>query len=127
MNTQQQIVALLSNLDPDISDKRIAVHVHDRVKLININLVAYIVADDSYCKIKLVTNETYTIAKLLKDFEEMLFDNTDFVRIHKSCMLNVKHIKEYTKGDPCIIEMKDGKQFEVSRRKKQEVLEKLKK
>jgi two-component system, LytTR family, response regulator len=126
LNMQQQIVALLSNLDPEITDKRIAVHVHDKVKLINIKLIAYIESDDSYCKIKLVTNDTYTISKLLKDFEEMFIDNRDFVRIHKSCMINIKQIAEYTKGEPCIIEMKDGKQFEVSRRKKQEVLEKIK-
>lgn len=126
LNMHQQIVALLNNLDPKIPDKRIAVHVHDKVKLININLISYIESDDSYCKIKLVTSETYTIAKHLKDFEEMFFDNNDFVRIHKSCMINVMHIKEYSKGEPCIIEMKDGKQFEVSRRKKQEVLERLK-
>ncbi len=126
LNMQQQIVALLSNLDPEISEKRIAVHVHDKVKLINIKLIEYIEADDSYSKIKLLTGEIFTIAKLLKDFEEMFFDNHDFVRIHKSCMINVKNIKEYTKGEPCIIEMRDGKQFEVSRRKKQEVLEKLK-
>ena len=126
LNMQQQIVALLSNLDPKVEDKRIALHVHDKVKLINVNLIAYIEADDSYCKIKLITNENYTIAKLLKDFEEMFADSCDFVRIHKSCMINVKHIREYTKGEPCIIEMKDGREFEVSRRKKQEVLEKLK-
>ncbi len=126
LNRQQQIVALLNNLDPKVEDKRIALHVHDKVKLINVNLIAYIEADDSYCKIKLVTNENYTIAKLLKDFEEMFSNSCDFVRIHKSCMINVKHIKEYTKGEPCVIEMRDGRQFEVSRRKKQEVLEKLK-
>lgn len=31
----------------------------------------------------------------------------------------------YSKGDPCIIEMTTGKCFETSRRKKQEVLERL--
>ncbi len=125
LNMQQQIVALLDNLDPKIPEKRIALHVNDKVKLINVTLITYIEADDSYCRIRLVTNENYTIAKLLKDFEEMFSNSCDFVRIHKSCMINVKHIREYTKGEPCVIEMQDGRQFEVSRRKKQEVLEKL--
>jgi len=41
--------------------------------------------------------------------------------------MNAKHIKEYSKGEPCFITMLNGTTFEVSRRKKQEVLEKLKK
>jgi DNA-binding LytR/AlgR family response regulator len=90
------------------------------------NSIAYIESDGSYCNITTHTNEIYTTSKYLKDFEDYFGETSDFVRTHKNALLNVKHIKEYSKGEPCIIEMVTGKTFEVARRKKQEVLEKLK-
>jgi len=123
---QQQIVALLDNIDSAANEKRVAVHIRDKVKLLNVNHILYVFADEGCCTIKMITGENYTTTRYLKDFAEMLSDNHDFLYIHKGCIINIIHIKEYSKMEPCIIEMIDGRQFEVSRRKKQEVLERLK-
>jgi two-component system LytT family response regulator len=125
-NSNPQIVALLDNIDPGVQDKKIAIHLNDKVRLIDLKRIVYIEADDSYCEITMANNERFTTSRVLKDFEDILSGNLDFIRIHKSCMINAAHIKEYSKGEPCVIEMYDGKQFEVARRKKQEVLERLK-
>jgi hypothetical protein len=42
-------------------------------------------------------------------------------------MINVNYIKEYGKSEPYFIIMNDGKTFEIARRKKGEILEKMKK
>jgi len=122
--TNGQIINLLNNLDEENKERKVAVHVGEKVELISATDIIYIEADGSYCKIK-TANDKYTIAKFLKDFEEYFGENSDFVRIHKSCLINVRHIKNYSKGEPCFIEMIDGITFEVARRKKQEVLERL--
>ncbi len=122
-----QFVNLLKSLDSDTKERKVAVHVGENVKLISENNIISIESDGSYCIITTSTNEHYTTSKYLKDFEEYFGEDSDFVRIHKSCMLNVTHMKEYSKGEPCIVEMINGNTFEISRRKKQEVLEKLKK
>jgi two-component system LytT family response regulator len=122
-----QIINLLHNIGEEGGDKKVAVHSGESVKLLGGNTICYIEAEGSYCNITTTDGGRYTTAKFLKDFEEYFGGNSDFVRIHKSCMLNVKHIKQYNKGEPCIIEMTNGQTFEVARRKKQEVLEKLKK
>ncbi|HYG51109.1 MAG TPA: LytTR family DNA-binding domain-containing protein [Flavobacteriales bacterium] len=70
--------------------------------------------------------QRYTTAKYLKDFEDYFGEDSKFVRTHKNCMINVLHIKSYTKGEPCMIELVNGNMVEVARRKKQEVLAKLK-
>ena len=57
----------------------------------------------------------------------MLEGNDLFYRIGKSCIVNLNCITNYSKGEPCFIEMADGNSFEVSRRKKQDVLERLRK
>ena len=125
-NSTPQIMTLLENMDPGITEKKIAIHSNDKVRLIDLKRIIYIEADDSYCEITMANGERFTTSRVLKDFEDIFSENKDFVRIHKSCMINATHIKEYSKGEPCIIEMHDGKQFEVARRKKQEVLERLK-
>ena len=121
-----QIINLLHSLDTDIKDRKIAVHVGEKVKLLSEKNIVYIEADGRYCNIITETEERYTTAKYLKEFEEYLNKESNFVRIHKSCIINSNHIKEYSKGEPCIIEMFTGKTFEVARRKKKEILELLK-
>lgn len=49
-----------------------------------------------------------------------------FVRISKSHIINASYIKNYFKGEPFIIQMTNDETFEVARRKKPEVLMKLK-
>lgn len=120
-----QMINLLLSLDTK-GDKKVAVHVGEKVEMLNGADIAYIEADGSYCTIYTSDKEKYTTAKFLKDFEDYFGETSNFVRIHKSCLINVKHIKNYSKGEPCFIEMTDGNSFEVARRKKQEVLEKLK-
>lgn len=125
-NTQPQIVNLLHTLSEETDEHKIAVHLADNVKLIDPKTILFIEADGSYCHIHTSNNESYITSKYLKDFEDYFGQHSVFVRINKSILLNTKYIERYTKGEPCIIEMSNGQNFEVSRRKKQEVLERIK-
>ena len=120
-----QIINLLHSIDGDKKEKKIAIHSGDKVKLLREMNIMYIEGDQRYCHIFMDNNENFATPKYLKDFEDYLIDG--FVRISKSFLINVHQIKEYSKGDQCIIEMLNGKTFEVARRKKTEVLERLKK
>lgn len=124
---QVQIINLLRSIDADAIDKKIAVHVGENVKLLNENDIIYIEADGRYSVITTKDSERFTTPKYLKDFEEYFGSDSDLIRIHKSAMINVKHIKEYSKGEPCVIQMRNGKEFEVARRKKVEILERVRK
>jgi two-component system LytT family response regulator len=130
IETKQQkssfVVNLLNNFDDVAFDKKVAVHDGDKVVFVSAKEIIYIQADGSYCKISVAGGKRFTTAKFLKDFETFFGEKSSFVRIHKSCMINADHITNYSKGEPCFIEMNDGVTFEVARRKKQEVLEKLK-
>jgi len=125
--SQVQIINLLRTMDTDIKDRKIAVHVGENVKLLTENNILYIEADQRYCHITTTANERFTTAKYMKDIEEYLGNTSELIRIHKSCMVNVNHIKEYSKGEPYFIEMTNGKMFEIARRKKGEILERVKK
>jgi two-component system, LytTR family, response regulator len=121
-----QIINLLRSMDSEAKEKKVAVHAGENVKLLSVQDIVYIEADGRYCNIITTADKRFVTAKYLKDFEEYLGLNTDLIRIHKSYMVNVRHIKEYSKGEPCNIEMINGKFFEVARRKKVEILERLK-
>lgn len=120
-----RVINLIKNLE-NTEDKKIVVHAGEKVKFLDVRMVEYIEADGRYSHIYMMNSDNYITARNLKDFEEYLGEKSDFVRINKSYLLNVKAIESYSKGDPCIIETLNGKVFEASRRKKQEVLDVIK-
>jgi two-component system, LytTR family, response regulator len=120
-------INLLNNLDESVKDKMIPIHHNDRVKMLKLSEIICFEADSNYTNIFTSANEKFSPAKLLKDFEDFLADHPDFMRVSKSAIINLSYIKEYSKGDPCILYMRNGKEFEVSRRKKAELTEKIKK
>lgn len=123
---RSRYITLFDNLDDNSKEKKVSVHNGDMVELISSKDILYIEADGSYCMITTLNSLKYTTAKFLKDFEDFFGEQSDFVRIHKSCLINTKHVTGYTKGEPCFVKMSDGNSFEISRRRKQEVLEKIK-
>jgi len=112
----------------DKGDKinKISVHHNDKVVFFNVNDFIYIEAKDGFCELNLVDKSRYTSSKDLKKFENLLNNIGSFIRISHSVIVNVDHIKSYTKGDVCSIMISTGEQFEVSRRKKTEIVSLLK-
>lgn len=127
INQRVQMINLLQNMDSDVVDKKFAIHSGEKVKMLREQDILYIEGDGRYCHITMNTKETFTTPKNLKEFEDYFDNNSSFFRISKSFIINTNYIKEYLKGEPFIIVMLDDKTFEVARRKKSEVLEKLKK
>lgn len=73
-----------------------------------------------------ITNKDQIVAtRTLKEFEELL-EESGFIRIHHSHLINKLHLKQYIKGAGGQVIMSDGKTLDVSRRKKEEVMDKLK-
>lgn len=125
-HSQPQVINLLQLVNADVLEKKIAVHQNDHVVFVKVSDILYIEGESNYTSIKISSTETYTSSKTLKEFEEYLKNFDFFIRIHKEVIINVHHIAKYSKGDPFIIEMKDKKEFEASRRRKTEVLALLK-
>lgn len=65
------------------------------------------------------------ISKPLFDYDRLLVD-TIFLRIHKSFLINLMHVKEYVRGEGGTVVMSNGMEIEVSRRKKELFLTKVK-
>jgi two-component system, LytTR family, response regulator len=88
--------------------------------------IVYCEADSNYTKIFLLNKQKIVSSRTLKEYEELLTDN-GFIRIHHSYLVNKSHVREYIKGEGGQVIMKEGSALPVSRRKKEEVMAKLKK
>jgi two-component system LytT family response regulator len=124
-NSNSQIINLIQNLD-ESRDPKIAVHSGDKVKFLSTKDVVYIEANGRYSKMCIADGTEFVFSRPLKEFEEYFEEHSGFIRISKSILLNMGHIKSYSKGEPCIIETVGQLHFEVSRRKKQDILARLK-
>lgn len=125
---EDNLFVFLQTLDQQ-SDvvQKIPVHDRGRVILIPFGDISYIKADSDSTEIYLSDCRCYFSSKSIKQFEEVLVKQAHFIRINKSIMVNTHRIASYTKGEYCLLVLDSGEEFEVSRRKKAEVLSKLKK
>jgi two-component system LytT family response regulator len=105
---------------------KIAIHHNEKVVLLTVGDLISVEVQENLCELKVQGSKSYYSSKDLKLFEDMLEKIGDFIRINKSVIINSNHIKSYSKGEICVIEMINGTSFEVSRRKKTEVLRKVK-
>ena len=53
-------------------------------------------------------------------------EDAGFVRIHKSCLVNLLHVKEYIRGEGGSVKLSDKTELEVARRKKDVLLSRMK-
>lgn len=78
----------------------------------------------SYCAIYSTNGKRIIAAYPLADFEKQL-DSSDFMRVHKSHLVNLNQIQEYIRGDGGSLVLKDGSSIAVSRTAKAALLERL--
>jgi hypothetical protein len=78
----------------------------------------------SYCMIHLSDNKKITTSKPMAHFEQMI-DERQFMRIHKSHIVNLNNVTRYIRGEGGSVEMKDKTEVPVSRRLKSELLQRL--
>lgn len=103
--------------------KKIMLHTNDRVTVVDLDEVVFLVAVRGYCEILTTAGKKYVSAKPLAEYEELLAPVPWMVRVNKSYLINVNHIRSYTKGTSCSITMRGSDQeIDISRRKKRDVI-----
>ncbi|MES2766155.1 MAG: LytTR family DNA-binding domain-containing protein [Bacteroidota bacterium] len=117
-NYQSRISAVLENIKaPEQKLRKLAVPSRDKVLLVDVTNIVYFKADDNYAKMYQTNGEELTVSKSLKECED-LFSDSDFIRIHKSYLINLHHVKAYVRADTGggSVELTNSTSVEVSRR-----------
>jgi two-component system LytT family response regulator len=95
---------------------KIALNCFQETSIHDLNDIIRLEADDNYTKVHLKDKKQIVLSKTLKHFDCILEDK-DFFRIHKSHIINLHHIKEYSSSDGGYVVMSDSVRLIVSRRR----------
>lgn len=94
-------------------------------QVVDLKDILYCEASSSYTNFYFADKHSICTAKTIHEYEELLED-AGFVRIHKSYLVNLLHVKEYLRGEGGSLILSNGKEVEVARRKKDIFLSRMK-
>ena len=119
-----QYTNLLKSLKFKDTTPRIAVPDIKGLTFIEVHEIVRCESKNNYTIIFLKNGEHIYSSKAMKDYEDLLKDG-NFFRVHNCHLINLTFIKRYEKGEGGTLILKDNTEIEVSRRRKQELLEKM--
>ncbi len=94
-------------------------------QVIKLSDIIYCEAESSYTIFHLTNGQSFTASRTIVEYE-LLLQESGFCRIHKSFLVNLIHVKEYQKGEGGSVIMSNKNEVEVSRRKKELFMTKMK-
>lgn len=104
--------------------KRIAIPTGTTTQFIPVNEIVRIESASNYSILHFINRPKQTVTRTLKDLEEQLTPH-NFLRVHHSHLVNLEHVIGFKNQDSGYIIMHGNEVIEISRRKKQEVMERL--
>lgn len=90
----------------------------------DIQSIVYCEASSNYTIFHYTAGNTIFASKPIHVYEDLLKD-CNFVRIHKSYLVNMEHLKEYVRGEGGMVILSTGQKLDVSRRKKDLLVSKM--
>lgn len=82
--------------------------------LVDFKDIIWLEASDNYTNLFLNGQKKIVASKTLKEFESILPD-VDFFRVHRSALINIHYIKEYTNNEGGEVILSDGTHVQVSK------------
>lgn len=122
---KESLQNLVVNLSKKNEIRKISLPNGQGYSLVNIADIIHIAADSNYSIFYLQNKDKITVSKVLKEYEEILPDS-QFVRIHKSSIVNLNYVKEYNSKNGLEVIMKNGEKIAVSRRRASDFVDKIK-
>jgi two-component system, LytTR family, response regulator len=118
-----QLNALKDNIqNADGLAKKIILKSMESIFLFNIDDIVHCGSDGSYTVFETVGNQKIVISKLLKEYDTLL-SGSGFFRIHRSHLINLRHITRFDKQDGGFVIMSNGSKLPVSASGRERLLE----
>lgn len=116
-------VSLMSSTLQEKSLKNILISEKGHQEVVSLASIIAIEAQESYCNVITETSK-YVVSKNLKHFENIFEEHPDFFRVHKSWLINKRHIRNYSKSE-LEINLTNGIIAKLSKYKKAEFEESI--
>jgi len=108
------------------TDKKVILINHSKgFTLVDFKDIVWLEANDNYTSLYLNGQKKIVASKTLKEFETILPDS-DFFRIHRSALININYVKEYSNHEGGEVILSDGTHVQVSKARVQEFAEFIK-
>lgn len=122
---QADLKSILSFIQKkDNFGEKIALPSQDGYEFFNTDEIIRCQADSNYTQVFMINGKMIMVSKTLKLLEERLSES-NFLRIHQSHLINLKHIVSYCKTDGGEVKMGDGMEIPISRQKRKLFLDKM--
>ncbi|MBU2650100.1 MAG: LytTR family DNA-binding domain-containing protein [Bacteroidetes bacterium] len=119
----KNIRVLLDNIHAAESEtQKIVLSTADKIHIVEVSKIIRCESDNYYTLFFLNDGKKILVSKTLKENEELLSSH-NFIRPHKSHLINIRYIKSFVRDEGGYIMMEDGSQVPVSRRKREKILE----
>lgn len=112
----EQVTALKENLAVKQLHK-IGLPLYDGLQFIYVDDLLYFEAEGSYTNV-VTSKDKYLVCKKIKDFDELLQNDSRFFRVHRSYLVNIQKITKYSKKEGASLVVENNKLIPVAREKK---------
>jgi len=113
---KERLETLRQNFQGEVITK-VALPVMEGLLFVEVAKISLLEADGSYTNVWFTDGTKLLISKKLKFFEELLSNNPQFYRIHRSSIVNLNEIVQYSKKDG-LITLENKKITKIAREKK---------
>jgi two-component system, LytTR family, response regulator len=126
-SAENNIETLLYNLQNKEGGQKLKICISSLkgFQVVKISEIIYCEASSNYTNFHFESRATICASKSIHEYETLLED-CGFVRIHKTFLINLEHVKEYRRGEGGTVIMSSEAELEVSRRKKELFMDRMK-
>lgn len=97
---------------------------YDRKRAVSVHEIIRLEGAGNYTKFFLKDGTKMLVSRTLKEYETLL-DNQAFVRVHKSCIVNLGFVRKFFIKKEGELELTDGQQVKISRRRAQVFVDRI--
>jgi two-component system LytT family response regulator len=122
-NDLEKLKTLQNNMENPL-DKKVALNTGDGITFLELQNILYLKADGSYTHFYTTDRHRITVAKKISDFER-LEAMGNFLRIHRSHIVNLSRIQKILKQDGGMAIMENGETLSISSERKNSLYKKF--
>jgi two-component system LytT family response regulator len=124
-NSVERLGALSQNLNEEKASV-LSIPIQGGFEYLSLDDIEYFEAEGSYVRIVCSNQKPKIVSKNLKYFETALESTRNFVRTHRSYLVNMNFVHSYSKSEGGVLLLKSHQNIPISRERKQGVFEYLK-
>jgi len=124
-NFNTQLKALKQNIQaPEHAGKKIILKTLENIYLLDVQEIIHCASDGNYTVFQTTAGENLVVSRSIREYDDLLADS-GFLRVHRSHLVNLKHLRRLTKAEGGTVVMSNGLEVPVSTRGRERLLELL--